>query len=87
MPRNPGRVANRSKADRPPRKVIVGTTIFGPYGKYPGLKERLDELGGLVDDMARARRSSTPAVGWTLPSCPNRWRPRRAERPASGLRR
>ena len=30
---------NSSKADRPPRKVIVGTTVFGPYGKYPGLEE------------------------------------------------
>ena len=33
-----------SKADRPPRKVIVATTIYGPYGKYPGLEGRLVEL-------------------------------------------
>ena len=31
----------RSKAGNPPRKVVVGTAIFGPYGKYPGLDERL----------------------------------------------
>jgi predicted amidohydrolase len=40
-----------AKADQPPRKVIVGTTIFGPYGAYPGLAERLRELGDLVDQM------------------------------------
>src|SRR5271157_5547887 len=29
-------VQSGSKADRPPRKVIVGTTVFGPYWKVPG---------------------------------------------------
>ncbi|MBN2581924.1 MAG: carbon-nitrogen hydrolase family protein [Planctomycetes bacterium] len=35
-----------------PRKVIVGTSMFAMWGKYPGLKERLDQLGKLIDDMA-----------------------------------
>jgi len=35
-----------------PRKHVVGTTIFGPYGRHPGLEERLDELGALIDAMA-----------------------------------
>ena len=30
----------------------MGTVIFGPYGKYPGLDERLKVLSGLVDAMA-----------------------------------
>lgn len=41
-----------SRADTPPRKVLVGTAIFGPYGDYPGLDPRLNELAGLVDSMA-----------------------------------
>jgi predicted amidohydrolase len=42
----------RTKAERPPRKVVVGTVIFGPYGDYPGLDERLKTPGGLIDEMA-----------------------------------
>jgi len=42
----------RTKADRPPRKVIVGTVIFGPYGRYDGLEDRMKELCGFVDAMA-----------------------------------
>jgi predicted amidohydrolase len=42
-----------SKAGNPPRKVVVGTAIFGPYGKYSGLDHRLRVLGGLIDEMAR----------------------------------
>src|SRR5262245_57991811 len=41
-----------SKADRLPRKVVVGTAIFGPYGEYPGLDARMRELGKLFDAMA-----------------------------------
>ena len=36
-----------------PRKVIVGTSMFAMWGEYPGLKKRLEQLGSLVDDMAR----------------------------------
>jgi predicted amidohydrolase len=32
--------------------VIVGTVIFGPYGTYSGLDQRMKDLGGLVDAMA-----------------------------------
>jgi predicted amidohydrolase len=46
------RARTTSRAERPPRKVVVGTAIYGPYGKYPGLDERLRELCGLVDEMA-----------------------------------
>jgi len=57
---------NSSKADRPPRKVIVGTTVFGPYGKYPGLEERLDELCDLVDEMAALTAKQYPGRGLDL---------------------
>jgi predicted amidohydrolase len=64
----PGR--NASRADRPPRKVIVGSVIFGPYGKYPGLKERLDELSGLVDEMAARAAKQYPGRGLDLAILP-----------------
>lgn len=60
----------QSKADRPPRKVVVGTTIFGPYGQYPGLSERLKVLGGLVDEMARRASDQYPGQGLDLAILP-----------------
>jgi hypothetical protein len=59
-----------SKADRPPRKVIVGTTVFGPFGKYPGLTQRLAELSGLVDEMAERARKLYPGSGLDLAILP-----------------
>ena len=41
-----------SAADRPPRKVIVGTAMRAFWGQYPPLQQRLDELAALVDRMA-----------------------------------
>src|SRR5262249_55411174 len=60
----------RSKADRPPRKVLVGTVIFGPYGKYPGLDERLKVLSGLVDAMAAEAARVYPGRGLDLAVLP-----------------
>lgn len=45
---------SRSTKDLPPRKVIVGTVQQGFWGTYPGLEKRLEQLGGIVDDMAVA---------------------------------
>jgi acetyl esterase/lipase/predicted amidohydrolase len=59
-----------TKADRPPRKVIVGTVIFGRYGAYPGLDERLKALGGLIDRMARRAREQYPGRGLDLAILP-----------------
>lgn len=42
----------RSTSNRPPRKVIVGTVMQSFWGKYPGLQNRLDQLAGIVDQMA-----------------------------------
>jgi len=41
-----------STAAQPPRKVIVGTSMQAFWGEYPGLQKRLEQLGGLVDQMA-----------------------------------
>lgn len=43
---------SKSTADQPPRKVIVGTAMQAFWGKYPGLEKRIEELTGLVDQMA-----------------------------------
>jgi predicted amidohydrolase/acetyl esterase/lipase len=46
-----------ARADRPPRKVIVGTTMRPWYGNYPGKSARLEEMRRLVDQMAAEARS------------------------------
>ncbi len=42
----------RSTSNNPPRKVIVGTVLQAFWGPYPGLQNRLDQLAGIVDQMA-----------------------------------
>jgi predicted amidohydrolase len=59
-----------TRADRPPRKVVVGTVIFGPYGKYNGLEERLKELSGFVDAMAVLAAGKYPGRGLDLAVLP-----------------
>jgi predicted amidohydrolase len=47
----------RTRADQPPRKVIVGTVVRGPWNRPPALADRLAQLEVLVDRMAeRAAR-------------------------------
>jgi predicted amidohydrolase/acetyl esterase/lipase len=43
--------------DRPPRKVIVGTTMTRWYSDYPGLRGRLEQMRRLIDQMAAESRS------------------------------
>ena len=45
-----------STADRPPRKVIVGTSMQRFWGEYPGLEKRLAQLTALVDEMSEESR-------------------------------
>jgi len=47
---NGGKV--RTTSNTPPRKVIVGTAMQSFWGQYPGLRSRLDQLTGIVDQMA-----------------------------------
>jgi predicted amidohydrolase len=42
----------KSTSGRPPRKVIVGTVMQSFWGPYPGLQKRLEQLTGIVDQMA-----------------------------------
>lgn len=44
-----------------PRKVAIGTSMYAMYGfgnPYPGLERRLQELGQIVDEMARRSRQA-----------------------------
>src|SRR5213592_1218933 len=47
-----GEVGVRSTSNGPPRKVIVGTVMQAFWGEYPGLRSRLEQLAGIVDQMA-----------------------------------
>jgi predicted amidohydrolase/acetyl esterase/lipase len=46
----------RASHDRPPRKVIVGTTMTRWYSDYPGLSGRLEQMRRLIDQMAAESR-------------------------------
>src|SRR5438094_3699370 len=47
-----GSAKGRSTSNSPPRKVIVGTVMQSFWGQYPGLDNRLDQLAGIVGQMA-----------------------------------
>jgi predicted amidohydrolase len=59
-----------SKADRPPRKVVVATVILNRHAKYPGLEARLKDLEGVVDAMAKRASEKYPARGLDLAILP-----------------
>ncbi len=42
----------RTTSTSPPRKVIIGTAMQSFWGEYPGLHKRLEQLSGMVDQMA-----------------------------------
>jgi predicted amidohydrolase len=47
-----GNAKRRSTSNSVPRKVIVGTAMQSFWGPYPGLQKRLEQLAGIVDQMA-----------------------------------
>src|SRR5262249_52795931 len=47
-----GEAKIRSTSNGPPRKVIVGTAMQAFWGEHPGLQKRLEQLAGIVDQMA-----------------------------------
>jgi predicted amidohydrolase len=42
-----------SKGTKPPRKVVVATTMFNVYGEHPGIEKRLEDAALLIDEAAR----------------------------------
>jgi predicted amidohydrolase len=59
----------RTTSNTPPRKVIVGTVMQSFWGQYPGLRSRLDQLAGIVDQMA-AQATKTYGRGLDLAILP-----------------
>jgi predicted amidohydrolase len=59
----------RSRADQPPRKVVVGTAIYGPYGNKT-LDDRLQDLAGIIDEMGAQARRIDPQGGLDLAVLP-----------------
>jgi predicted amidohydrolase len=60
----------QTKAERPPRKVVIGTVVLGSYSKASEFDERLKRLGGLIDAMARRASQNDPAHGLDLAILP-----------------
>ncbi|MEQ7127975.1 carbon-nitrogen hydrolase family protein [Actinopolymorpha sp. B11F2] len=60
----------RSTAGDLPRKVVVGTTVFGAAAPYPGLAGRAEELAALVDEMAARAVEAWPKRGLDLAVLP-----------------
>jgi predicted amidohydrolase len=50
----------------PPRKIIVGTSMQGFWGEFPGLEKRLADLRGLVEEMAAKAEAAYPGEGLDL---------------------
>lgn len=66
-------VTTMLKEDAPPRKVIIGTSMYAMYGgsnPYPGLKARLGELSELVDLMAERAREDYAGASLDLAVLP-----------------
>src|SRR4029077_6681584 len=59
-----------TRSNRPPRKVVVGTVILGPYNTYYGLEARMKELSGFVDAMADEAAKKYPGRGLDLALLP-----------------
>jgi beta-ureidopropionase len=55
-----------SKSSQMPRKVVVGTVVYGPYGEYPGLDARLKEISELVVQVAKKAEADFPGKGLDL---------------------
>ncbi len=64
-----------ARHDRPPRKVIIGTTMTHWYSDYPGLDGRLEQMRGLIDAMAAEARAPSTAGPSTWRCSPNTRRP------------
>jgi predicted amidohydrolase len=56
----------RGPAYEKPRKAVIGTCIFGPYGRFTSLSDRLSELGEIVDEMAADAERRYPGAGLDL---------------------
>ena len=66
----PLKVANAAKREPGPRKVIVGTLMYNMFHEYPGLEQRLEELGRFIDEMAVQAQQQYPGKGLDIVALP-----------------
>jgi predicted amidohydrolase len=62
----------RSEAGRGtgPRKVVVGTSMYNMFHAYPGVEKRLEELCGIVDQMAAQAARAYPGARLDIAALP-----------------
>ena len=48
--------AQQVPAAGPPRKVVVGSLMYGMWGPYPGVAKRLEVLSSFIDAMSKTAR-------------------------------
>ncbi len=48
--------AQQIPAAGPPRKIVVGSLMYGMWGQYPGLAKRLAALSSFIDAMSKTAR-------------------------------
>jgi len=56
--------------DGAPRKVVVGSLMYNMFHPYPGLEERLGELGEWIDKMAAVAEQKYPGCGLDIVALP-----------------
>ena len=62
--------AEAAKREPGPRKVIVGTLMYNMFHDYPGLEQRLGELGRFIDQMAQQAQQQYPGKGLDIVALP-----------------
>jgi predicted amidohydrolase len=68
-----------------PRKVIVGTSMYNMFHKYPGPEKRLEELGELIDQMAKSAAEKYPGHKLDIAALPEAAVNGNAKGPASEI--
>src|SRR6266851_75665 len=59
-----------ARSDALPRKVVVGTAMYAMWGEYPGVEQRLEVLGEIIDEMARKAVEKYPGSRLDLVALP-----------------
>ena len=59
-----------AKGKSGPRKVVVGTSMYNMFHEYPGLEKRLEELDGLIGQMAKKAAAKYPGCRLDLAALP-----------------
>ena len=63
------RIAGAGSSDGP-RKIVIGSLMYGPYGRFTGLEDRLEEMSGFIDEIAGAAHEKYPDSGLDIIALP-----------------